>query len=421
MLAVVFRFFRAIGDFLYKVREAIELTFIVWPIEIVMRLWYHLDPRVYSRGMRIKAIEDGQPLKPGGRFVIFVLFARNSLPEFTKNAIDALSATDLNLIIVSNATVDAGVRAGLEGKYYKIIERKNIGRDVGAYQDGLLYLLEQHPDASRIIMMNDSVYFLKRNSLDKLIADLSGPQDFIGALENHEYRYHVQSFMLSFGRSVIEHPAFVRFWTKFRPISTRRWAIHRGEIDLTRAITRAGFRPHIIYQAAHLLPILHKMTAREVVETTQLLPQGVRDELFYNFLPYMTDAGSLSDVRAISAGIRRIRSSPVRPDGAFSRLSVEAAALEQWSVGIFPDLVVEMISEHNQTHFGGFLFMKYLGLPIIKRDLFNREIQSLEDVYQFLTSMDEPLRDEILGDMRRSGSGANLRGLTGILHRNGSI
>lgn len=420
ILASVIKFFRAILHILFKIREAIEHVLIVWPIEFLMRVWYRLNPDVYSPSRRILAVHDGVPSK-GEKFAVFVLFARNSLPEFTANAIDAIARSELNLVVVANGRLDAPVRKALEGKCFQIIERKNIGRDLGAYQDGVLHILGRYPEAERIVLMNDSVYFFKSAYLDKLISDLSGPGDFIGAMENQEFRYHVQSFAFSFGRAVIEHPTFVKFWKKYRPISTRRWAIHQGEIRLTKYITRAGFRPHILFQAAHLLPILNRMSAKEVVETVRLFPADARDDLFYDFMPFLSDAGSIAEMRAISDGIRRVYSSPVRPEGTFSRLGVEAAGMEQWSVGIFPSLIVEMISERNQTHFGGFLFMKYLGLPIMKRDLFNREIQTLEDVYSFLSSMGEPLRDEVMSDMRRAGTGANLRGLAAILHRNGSI
>jgi hypothetical protein len=65
--------------------------------------------------------------------------------------------------------------------------------------------------------------------------------------------------------------------------------------------------------------------------------------------------------------------------------------------------------------------MKYLGSPLIKRDIFYRGVYSLEEIYRILSDFNEPLRDEMMSDLRRGGTGANLRGLLRILHSHGSI
>ena len=262
---------RSLGRFLFLVGHTFERFFIIYPIEGVMRLWYFLDPRVYFQALRIRNVTDGNIEKRNDTFVVFVLYAKASLPTFTKNAFDAIERSPHNLIIVSNAPLPPLVKAELTDKCHKIIERKNIGRDFGAYKDGINYVLEHYPAASRIVVMNDSVFFLRR-TLDKLIVDLNGPQDFIGVTEVHQFHYHVQSFMLSFGRAVLQSSAFKRFWKRYLPVGTRRWAIHRGEIRLTRQMTRAGFRPHILFQAAHLLPHLQNQPVRDVIEATRLLP-----------------------------------------------------------------------------------------------------------------------------------------------------
>jgi hypothetical protein len=58
----------------------------------------------------------------------------------------------------------------------------------------------------------------------------------------------------------------------------------------------------------------------------------------------------------------------------------------------------------DQAHVGGFLFMKYLGLPIIKRDIFFREVYTLEEIYWVSSEFNGPLRDEIMADLRRGGT-----------------
>lgn len=415
---------KSIGRFLYHVWRVIELLFVILPIEFVMRLWYALNPRVYSQSLRIESVSEGTVAKKDDVFYVFVLYCKTQLPTFTENAFDAIARSPHNLIVVSNSALSPALKAKVLDRCHRLIERKNIGRDFGAYKDGVNYVLENFPDANRIVLMNDSVFFMRR-TLDKLIADLNGAHDFIGVTEVHQFHYHVQSFLLSFSREAIRSKAFIRFWKRYLPINTRRWTIHRGEIRLTRQMTKAGFRPHILFQAAHLLPHLQNRPAREVIEATRLLPSESRGDLYWNFLPILGEnysPAAVSAVEAIASGVRRIHSGGLRSaDGQLSRINSRAIGMDQLSLGIFPNQIVFSISQNNQMHHGGFLFIKYLGLPLLKRDIFYRELYTLEDVYQFLTEIDEPLRDEILGDLRRSGSGAHLRGLFRIMYRHGSL
>src|SRR5262249_10190819 len=151
----------------------------------------------------------------------------------------------LNLVVVSNAELDSYLRAQLLEKCYLLIERANLGRDFGAYKDAINIVLRRARNVDRLGLLDDSLfYFLK--GLNKLVSDLDGPQEFIGVTEVFEDHYHVQSFMLSLGPSVIRSRQFRKFWQRYRPISTRRWSIHKGEVRLTRRLTKAGFSPHVL-------------------------------------------------------------------------------------------------------------------------------------------------------------------------------
>src|SRR5262249_20952941 len=146
-------------------------------------------------------------------------------------------------------------------------------------------------DIDRLMLVNDSLFFLERG-LSKLIADLDGPQEFIGVTEVFEDHYHVQSFMLSLGPSVVRSTSFRKFWRRYRPISTRRWSIHKGEVRLTRRLTKAGFRPHVLFQAAQLIPYLRSRPAREVLEAVRLLPNYCRGQIYHEFNRIVGTAGA---------------------------------------------------------------------------------------------------------------------------------
>lgn len=423
-MMIVYNALKSVGRFFYQLWRFVELILIILPIELVMRIWYALNPRIYFESMRIKGVIEGTVEKKDDTFFIFSLYSKNQLPKFTENGLDAIARSSHNLIVVTNCELAPHVKAKVLDKCHKLVERRNIGRDFGAYKDGVSFVMKNFPDVQRIVLMNDSVFFMER-ALNKLIADLNAPHDFIGLTEVHQFHYHVQSFLLSFGREVIVSRAFWKFWKRYLPIATRRWSIHRGELQLTRKMTKAGFRPHILYQAAHLFPHLERRTTRDVLADARLLPSDVRKNLIADLLPvlgYEYSSTAFSAVEAISYGVRRFQTGPARlANTEINSISARAAGMEQVSLGILSNQIVSSISRNNQMHHGGFLFIKYLGMPLLKRDIFYRELYTLEDVHQFLSAIGEPLRDEILGDLRRSGSGAHLRGLIRLLYRHGSL
>jgi hypothetical protein len=112
---------------------------------------------------------------------------------------------------------------------------------------------------------------------------------------------------------------------------------------------------------------------------------------------------------------------PKSEDSILSEISNQAAALDRWSLEILVNRIIETIATRNQVHVGGFLFMRYLGMPVIKRDIFYREVYSLEDIYRILSEFQEPLRDEAMSDLRRAGTAAYLNPILKILYRHGSI
>ena len=52
---------------------------------------------------------------------------------------------------------------------------------------------------------------------------------------------------------------------------------------------------------------------------------------------------------------------------------------QRWLLEHFGEQIVSTITSSNQIHIGGFLFMKFLGMPAFKRDIFYREVYALEE------------------------------------------
>jgi hypothetical protein len=424
---------KAVWKFWSTVAQAFARAFFAWtywfeswtiiPLtELVMRAWYRLDPRLYIERFRIKAVTQGELDRKSNQYAILALYSSQPLPNFTANIIAALEASPVNLIVVANSRLEPYLRAQLLQRCNLLIERANLGRDFGGYRDGISVLMRSVRDIDRLVLLNDSLFYCQRG-LAKLVEDLCGPHEFIGVTEVFEIHYHVQSYMLSFGPAAVRNRVFRKFWRKYRPISTRRWSVHKGEVRLTRRLTKAGFRPHILHQAAQLIPHLRPRPMREVLEAARLLPQSDRRKLYGEFDRIIgTEDLSVPEFEAISQGIRsNAPGAPPSKAAALAAIGNQLDTMDRWNFEIFSNKLVSIIGSRNQVHAGGFLFMKYLGSPLIKRDIFYRGVYSLEEIYRILSDFNEPLRDEMMSDLRRGGTGANLRGLLRILHSHGSI
>jgi hypothetical protein len=173
--------------------------------------------------------------------------------------------------------------------------------------------------------------------------------------------------MLSFGKRVISSDAFVKFWSDYKPLGSRQWAIFEGEGKLNQRLMRAGFKLRALYRVEDLTQELN------TAEGTKLLPAEIRNRL--------------SDPAA------------------------QAESLGERAAG--------EVMKRNQMHAVGFLFYKFRSLPLIKRDIVFREIYSLTEVVNLLDDVEGPLRDEIIEDLRRRGGPEHFGYFRRLMHRHG--
>jgi hypothetical protein len=358
----------------------------VLALEQVARVFNRLDPRVYFESMRVRGIREGGDEKPGGKFFLLVLYCQDVIPGFTRNIIEAVARSPFNLVIVSNGPLAPHLAQELHGKCRLLIERNNIGRDFGGYKDGVNIVLRRFA-VERLAIANDSVFYLA-NGLDGLLATLDGPQDFVGVSEVYDHHYHVASFLMAFGRRVVDSKPFRDFWRRYRPLGTRRWAIFNGEGELTALLLRAGFRPHVLYRAAHLRPYLS-----DEATVLPLLPLDVR-----TWLAGKGEPRSTTLFHKVTAALKRLRG-VYRPQTTMQ------------------EIVIDEVMGRNQMHAAGLMFCRFIGLPLIKRDLYYRGVYSLGDMATIVADQPPALRDEIMADLKRRGNVDDLGAFGRLLHR----
>ena len=300
-----------------------QLLCIVYPFEAYWRVCALCEPTTWVFRRRVLERLNGGACHGGGRYAVLAMFPDGRISPYLLTAIESLNRLGVNIIAVSNAELTEEARDELLGLCRHLVVRRNVGRDFGAYKDGIRVVRELCDDVDRLILLNDSVIYLS-DGLDALLRQFLGPEPYIGLTEVHDRHHHVQSFLMSFGAPVVNSRHFQGYWRRYIPVGTRRWSIHKGEVGLTEAMLGAGFQPKLVASLERLEAAL--VNDSDIKRAVELLP----DRFFLEALD---------------------------PNEVISH-------------------VLSVFTEKNQIHVGAFLLTRHAISPLFKRDIVSRGVYS---------------------------------------------
>lgn len=332
-------------------------------------LWAHLTPGLRTKSHITETIVGNDaPLK--SKVAVIVLFPENGIANDLVSLTRALTDADCSVVLVSNKALTPQSMERLAGAYHTLHIRTNVGRDFGAYKDAVVRLLD-HPGLERLVLLNDSCHYIADN-IAGFVAGLLGPQDMIGSHENFDPPYHLGSFALSFSGKVVRSPSFRHYWTDYLPVNTRRWAILRGEMGVSRAAILTGCKPHVIYSPERLYEALLAAPQKDVEDALTLLPR--------------------------SSASRTAMDIAMRANLASER----AAGLAGFTKTRLVEAIVHAVCQGSQVHTGAFLYARFLGSPLVKKDLLFRGVYNADQLY--MASLRVPLSNDILEAYRTRSS-----------------
>lgn len=164
--------------------------------------------------------------------------------EYVHRLLDEISKVLDSLIIVSNSELTEESYRGLEKYSDRIIIRKNIGFDAGAYKEILTSIDFLEKDFDELTLFNDTCYWISIN-FEELYNEMREKKyDFWGITQNNDprIREHLQSYFLVFSKSVLKSPQFWDFWKNLSVQQTNLpIIISNFEIELTRYLEENGF------------------------------------------------------------------------------------------------------------------------------------------------------------------------------------
>jgi Rhamnan synthesis protein F len=250
---------RDIGASVMKRSLVIKLIKRLYLLYQRVRYWFNVGRGAYLKGIAI----DGNISSLSANICVFSLFApRNRIQRSTLSLIRAIRKAGYSLVVVVNGSeVSKDSFEGELGQDDILISRPNLGRDFAAYQFAINLLLKTRLSVERLLLCNDSVFFLDKNDPQDLFGRLITAGDhWIGMTEHYGGKYHISSWCFQVSSEVLNSPAFTNFWRCYRAVDSRRYAIRKGEIRFSHVMLAAGFTPTVLFNAALLLKSVLKNT-----------------------------------------------------------------------------------------------------------------------------------------------------------------
>jgi lipopolysaccharide biosynthesis protein len=120
--------------------------------------------------------------------------------------------------------------------------RANTGKDIGAYKDAYLHLLEKGDlkKINRLVFANDSVIYPAKYTKELFQKLINANSNMVGYSHVQDIHYHIQSFLFSCDNKLINDKLFVKFWKRYLPVDRRRHMIHKGEVGITKTVLKTG-------------------------------------------------------------------------------------------------------------------------------------------------------------------------------------
>jgi len=217
------------------------------------------------------------------KVVIFAAYPSDRTSSMHIRMLRRFFEAGYSVIVVSNHPNPNYVFENCLDEPWTFMWRHPFGRDFGAFRDAtmLLHRLteERGTRFKRVVYLNDSIATLSAAE-PALIAHLDNPEfEFSGITENYHKGLHVGSFIMSVGEVAFYHPRMVRYWKQFKSLSTRRYAIGRGELGFSRAMRRAGFVPHVAWTLANMKERLMEYSIAQLMEIAESMEPNFRRQI----------------------------------------------------------------------------------------------------------------------------------------------
>lgn len=217
----------------------------------LLERWFRLRDRFSLAGLAltgrstVKEVINREALDRN-RAIIFVTYPSEKLAHCHARILKVFEKRGYSVLISTNHPAPERILAGHLSERWCFLIRRPFGRDFGCYKDASLLLYDVERERGkrfeRVVYLNDSVLTFSKTE-DAIVNYLDNSDlHCAGLTENYDRGYHLSSYALAMSSEVFHHKRVEKYWRTFRPLSTRRHAIGKGELGLSRTLKRAGYQ-----------------------------------------------------------------------------------------------------------------------------------------------------------------------------------
>ena len=191
---------------------------------------------------------------------IFLFYDREGkVDDYILGCLGSLQQHMDYLLVVSNSPLDETNRKRLESVSSEVMERKNVGYDVGAYRDGLRHLGWDHMgDYDELVLFNYTFFAPIHPWASLFERTDKWDTDFWGITEHDEVRphpflpklvmpRHIQSHWIAVRSSLSTTKDWRSYWEDMPPIESYNDSIQWHESRFTGYFNALGYRHEVAY------------------------------------------------------------------------------------------------------------------------------------------------------------------------------
>jgi hypothetical protein len=278
---------------------------------------------------------------------IFVAYS-NRLTHSNRAYLQTLKRAGFATVYINNSITAPEDIPEILSLAWRAFDRKNIGRDFGAFKDGVLMLNDEGHlrHCQHLGIANDSMQFVPGRNADELIKRIQkfkeSPAHGLFSHISHQIQTHYQSYFQILKPEIFRSVRFLDFWKDYRHLSHRGHCIYQGEIALSSKVYR------------HFSPIQVLYTSDDLIETLLARYKGEDGIPSSDLLRLMP-----SPSRTVENGMVGYSLSQLL-DGINT-----GKPLSSFQVYNLADL----IENSNPSHMAAFLYPFFLNCPLVKHDL----------------------------------------------------
>ncbi len=278
---------------------------------------------------------------------IFVAYS-NKLTHSNRAYLHALKQAGFSTLYINNSITTPEDIPEILSLVWRAYDRKNIGRDFGAFKDGVLMLNDEGhlSRCQHLGIANDSMQFIPGKNADDLIKRVQrfkeSPAKGLFSHISHQIQTHYQSYFQILKPEIFRSNRFLDFWKNYHHLSHRGHCIYQGEIALSSEVYRHFYPVEVLYTSDDLIEALLAAYKHEggipSGDLLRLMPSPSRT-VENGLIGY--SLGQL--LEGVSSG---------KPLATFQAF-----------------MIADLIENSNPSHMAAFLYPFFLHCPLVKHDL----------------------------------------------------